>query len=164
MSESEHDSGAERRTFFRVLTHLPVKCRRVSDAEAEALERALPQRRAPDMSRVDEALATWLDRIERKLDRVLVHLGIGDPVAFCEADVQEVMDGLEAKGITTPHDHVVGGQLARILCGGDRPAGTPVTEDEVFALEREAFLHLAGTEATRARIRHMLEHGRPLRN
>ena len=78
--------------------------------------------------------------------------------------IQAVMDGLEAKGIATPHDHVVGGQLARILCGGDRAAGTPVTEDEVFALEREAFLHLAGTEATRARIRHMLEHGRPLRN
>lgn len=103
MSESEHDSGAERRTFFRVLTHLPVKCRRVSDAEAEALERALPQRRAPDMSRVDEALATWLDRIERKLDRVLVHLGIGDPVAFCEADVQEVMlSGAGMSFVTDP--------------------------------------------------------------
>jgi 3-hydroxyacyl-CoA dehydrogenase len=56
-----------------------------------------------------------------------------------------VLDRLEEKGITTPHDHVVGGQLARILCGGDRPAGTPVSEDEVFALEREAFLALAGT-------------------
>jgi 3-hydroxyacyl-CoA dehydrogenase len=78
--------------------------------------------------------------------------------------LQGVLDALQAKGITTPHDHVVGAQLARILCGGDRPAGTPVSEDEVFALEREAFLHLAGTEATRARIRHMLEHGRPLRN
>jgi len=78
--------------------------------------------------------------------------------------LQAVLDALQAKGITTPHDHVVGAQLARILCGGDRPGGTPVSEDEVFAIEREAFLHLAGTEATLARIRHMLEHGRPLRN
>jgi 3-hydroxyacyl-CoA dehydrogenase len=75
-----------------------------------------------------------------------------------------VLDRLEEKGIATPHDHIVGGQLARILCGGDRPAGTPVSEDEVFALERETFLYLAGTAATLARIRHMLDHGRPLRN
>ncbi len=78
--------------------------------------------------------------------------------------LQGVLDRLAEKGIATPHDHVVGGQLARILCGGDRPAGTPVSEEEVFAIEREAFLHLAGTEATRARIRHMLEYGKPLRN
>ena len=78
--------------------------------------------------------------------------------------IQGVLDRLEEKGIATPHDHVVGGQLARILCGGDRPAGTPVSEDEVFALERDTFLHLAGTAATLARIRHMLDHGRPLRN
>jgi 3-hydroxyacyl-CoA dehydrogenase len=78
--------------------------------------------------------------------------------------LQGVLDGLEEKGIATPHDHIVGGQLARILCGGDRPAGTPVSEDEVFALERETFLHLAGTAATLARIRHMLDHGKPLRN
>lgn len=78
--------------------------------------------------------------------------------------LEGVLDQLEVKGITTPHDHVVGGQLARILCGGDRPAGTPVSEEEVFALEREAFLHLAGTEATLARIRHMLVRGKPLRN
>lgn len=78
--------------------------------------------------------------------------------------IQKVLDGLREKGIATPHDQVVGGQLARILCGGDKAAGEPVSEAEVFALEREAFLHLAGTEATLARIRHMLEHGRPLRN
>ena len=78
--------------------------------------------------------------------------------------IRGVLGRLEDKGITTPHDHVVGGQLARILCGGDRPAGTPISEDEVFALERETFLHLAGTAATLARIRHMLDHGRPLRN
>jgi len=78
--------------------------------------------------------------------------------------LQGELDRLEEKGITTPHDHVVGAQLARILCGGDRPAGTPVSEAEVFALEREAFLYLAGTEATIARIRHMLLRGKPLRN
>ena len=87
----EEESGAERRTFFRVLTRLPVKSRAVSEREAETLARELPERRAPDFSRIDPGLAGWLDRIERKLDRVLLHLGIGDPVAFGDGDVQEVM-------------------------------------------------------------------------
>jgi 3-hydroxyacyl-CoA dehydrogenase len=75
-----------------------------------------------------------------------------------------VLDRLEAKGITTPHDHTVGAQLARVLCGGERAAGEALSEDDVFALEREAFLHLAGTPQTLARIDYMLERGRPLRN
>ncbi len=75
-----------------------------------------------------------------------------------------VLERLQEKGITTPHDHTVGAQLVRVLCGGDRAAGEPVPEDDVLALEREAFLYLAGTPATMARIDYMLEHGRPLRN
>jgi len=75
-----------------------------------------------------------------------------------------VLDRLEQKGITTPHDHTVGAQLARVLCGGERAAGEPVCEDDVLALEREAFLHLAGTPQTMARIDYLLDQGRPLRN
>jgi 3-hydroxyacyl-CoA dehydrogenase len=78
--------------------------------------------------------------------------------------LEAVLDQLKQKGGTTPHDLVVGARLARVLCGGDRGAGDPLSEDDVLALEREAFLHLAGTPATLARIEHMLEHGRPLRN
>jgi 3-hydroxyacyl-CoA dehydrogenase len=78
--------------------------------------------------------------------------------------LEAVLDRLKQKGSTTPHDLVVGAKLARVLSGGDREAGDPLSEDDVLALEREAFLHLAGTPATLARIEHMLEHGRPLRN
>ena len=39
-----------------------------------------------------------------------------------------------------------------------------MNEDEICALERKAFLTLARTEETRARIEFMLEHGSPLRN
>ncbi len=98
-------SGAERRAFFRVLTHLPVKCRAVSEREAELLARELPERRAPDVSRVEPGLAAWLDRIERKLDRVLIHLGIGDPVAFGADDVQQVM--LSGAGLSFASDQSV---------------------------------------------------------
>jgi 3-hydroxyacyl-CoA dehydrogenase len=62
------------------------------------------------------------------------------------------------------HDALVGNHLARILCGGQVPAGTWVSEQALLDLEREAFLSLCGQEKTRARIQQMLTTGKPLRN
>jgi 3-hydroxyacyl-CoA dehydrogenase len=39
-----------------------------------------------------------------------------------------------------------------------------MNEDDLFALERKAFLTLAKTEQTKSRIQHMLSYGKPLRN
>ena len=89
--ELDDDDERERRAFFRVLPRLPSQTRSVTAREAEALAVEIPERRAPDASRLDEGVAAWLDRIETKLDRILVHLGIGDPVVFGEDDVQEVL-------------------------------------------------------------------------
>ena len=75
-----------------------------------------------------------------------------------------LLQRLRAKGIATAHDEVVGTELANVLCGGKRTAGEALDEAEVHALEREAFVRLARTEATRARIEHLLATGRPLRN
>jgi 3-hydroxyacyl-CoA dehydrogenase len=41
---------------------------------------------------------------------------------------------------------------------------TPIPEDLLYDFEREAFLDLIRTDATRARIRAMLETGKPIRN
>ena len=60
------------------------------------------------------------------------------------------------------HDVVVGKALARVVCGGG--ARGTISEQGLLDLEREAFLELCGTAATRARIAHMLETGQPLRN
>jgi 3-hydroxyacyl-CoA dehydrogenase len=57
-----------------------------------------------------------------------------------------------------------GTQIARIVTGGDVDAGTVMNEDDLFALERKAFLTLAKTEQTKSRIQHMLSYGKPLRN
>ena len=78
--------------------------------------------------------------------------------------MQAMLDGLDEKGITTPHDLVVGRHLARVLCGGDRSEGEPMSEEDVCALEREAFIALCDTPATVTRIEHMLTRGKPLRN
>ena len=47
--------------------------------------------------------------------------------------------------------------------GGDGPPRT-VTEMDLIELEREACLKLLGTAETQARMTHMLETGKPLRN
>jgi 3-hydroxyacyl-CoA dehydrogenase len=67
-------------------------------------------------------------------------------------------------GKATPHDAVVSLQLAKVLSGGDTDITETVTEDELLELERDAFMTLVRNADTLARIEHMLETGKPLRN
>lgn len=61
------------------------------------------------------------------------------------------------------HDVTIGRKIAWVLCGGDGPP-REVTEQDLLDLEREALLSLLGTKETQARVTHMLETGKPLRN
>jgi 3-hydroxyacyl-CoA dehydrogenase len=74
------------------------------------------------------------------------------------------LDGFKATGKATPHDVVIGTHLAEVLSGGNTDYSIPLTEQDVLDLEREHFIELVKTKATRARIEHMLEHNKPLRN
>ncbi len=64
----------------------------------------------------------------------------------------------------TDHDAVVAGKIANILCGGKLTAPAVVSEQYLLDLAREAFLSLCGEANTQARIEHMLQTGKPLRN
>lgn len=90
------------------------------------------------------------------------------PLAMPGRDVwQEMVEWLnkaQSKGHLTPHDVTTGSQIAMIVTGGDVDAGTIMSEEDICALERRAFLSLAKTSETRARVEHMLDHGSPLRN
>ena len=55
-------------------------------------------------------------------------------------------------------------KLANVLCGGVNGHTHAVTEDEILELEREAFLSLLGEPLSQARMQHMLQHQKPLRN
>jgi 3-hydroxyacyl-CoA dehydrogenase len=79
-------------------------------------------------------------------------------------EMREWLQKAQTKGQLTPHDVTTGAQIAMIVTGGDVAAGTELTENDILALERQAFGTLAATEETRARIEFMLEHGTPLRN
>ncbi len=72
---------------------------------------------------------------------------------------------LAAKGRISAHDEVVAGALAEVLTGGPgADLSAPAGEDGILALERAAFMRLVKTDATLARMEHMLETGKPLRN
>jgi 3-hydroxyacyl-CoA dehydrogenase len=80
------------------------------------------------------------------------------------AEMIEWLQSTLEKGQLTPHDVTTGAQIAMIVTGGDVDAGAELTENDLLALERKAFVALGKTDETRARIEFMLEHGSPLRN
>ncbi len=71
---------------------------------------------------------------------------------------------LRKSGKATPYDVVVSGHLASVLSGGETDWTEKRTEDDLLALERREFVQLLRKEGTMARIEHMLDNGKPLRN
>ncbi len=67
-------------------------------------------------------------------------------------------------GFITDHDALIGGKIAHVLCGGNVPADSLVSEQYLLDLERECFVSLCGEAKTRERIAHMLKTRKPLRN
>ena len=78
--------------------------------------------------------------------------------------LEQQIEGLLLTRKISEHDAVIGRHLARVLTGGDCSPVTPVTEQYVLDLEREAFLSLCGTEKTQDRIQSLLMTGKILRN
>ncbi len=71
---------------------------------------------------------------------------------------------MQAGKMISDHDYQVALAAATALCGGDVDAGTLVTEDWIIQVERQQFMALLKTPQTQARIQHMLETGKALRN
>jgi 3-hydroxyacyl-CoA dehydrogenase len=64
----------------------------------------------------------------------------------------------------TEHEVKVATKIAEVLCGGALTPGTPVSEQYLLDLEREAFKSLCGEPKTQERIQFTLKTGKPLRN
>src|SRR5437868_11087021 len=62
------------------------------------------------------------------------------------------------------HEVKIGNKVAEVLCGGAVSPGTPVSEQYVLDLEREAFKSLCGERKTQERIQFTLKTGKTLRN
>jgi 3-hydroxyacyl-CoA dehydrogenase len=62
------------------------------------------------------------------------------------------------------HEVKIGTKVAEVLCGGNVTPGTPVSEQYILDLEREAFKSLCGEKKTQERIQYTLKTGKTLRN
>jgi 3-hydroxyacyl-CoA dehydrogenase len=62
------------------------------------------------------------------------------------------------------HEVKIGAKVAEVLCGGAVSPGTPVSEQYLLDLEREAFKSLCGERKTQERIQYTLKTGKTLRN
>ncbi|KTD36363.1 3-hydroxyacyl CoA dehydrogenase oxidoreductase protein [Legionella nautarum] len=67
-------------------------------------------------------------------------------------------------GFISQHDYYLANQIARVICGGEVYQGELVDEKWMLHLEKEAFMTLAANPLSQARIAHLLETGKPLRN
>jgi 3-hydroxyacyl-CoA dehydrogenase len=67
-------------------------------------------------------------------------------------------------GSISEHEQKMGTKIAEVLCGGNVTPGSPVSEQYVLDLEREAFKSLCGEKKTQERIQFTLKTGKTLRN
>jgi len=86
------------------------------------------------------------------------------PGGTAKVALNMALDGFKAVGKATPHDVVVCKILANVLSGGDTDMSDELTEQHILDLEFEGFMELVKTKGTIARIEHMLDTGKPLRN
>lgn len=80
------------------------------------------------------------------------------------ASLKSQLWNMQQGGFVTEYERYLGETIADVICGGDVPAGTLISENYLLELEREAFLKLCGEKKTAQRIEHMLRKRKPLRN
>jgi 3-hydroxyacyl-CoA dehydrogenase len=80
------------------------------------------------------------------------------------ATLQMMIGTLVEAGQASEHDAKIATKLAEVLCGGVGGSGREVTEEEMLALECEAFVSLAGEAKSQERMQYMLVNNKPLRN
>jgi 3-hydroxyacyl-CoA dehydrogenase len=90
--------------------------------------------------------------------------GLKAPGRSVAASLASQLWNMRMGGFITEYEEQLGKTIAGGIAGGDVPAGTLVSEQDLLDLEREAFLRLCGERKTAERIQHMLKKGKPLRN
>lgn len=80
------------------------------------------------------------------------------------ANLEMMLVNMHAGRMISDHDYRVAKAAATALCGGDIEAGSRVDEAWLITIERAEFMTLLKTAETQARIQHMLDTGKPLRN
>lgn len=90
--------------------------------------------------------------------------GLQAPGRSVSAAIKAQLWNMRTGGFISEYDEFLGQTIARVITGGDVPAGTVVTEEYLLDIEREAFVSLCGEKKTLERVEHMLRTGKALRN
>jgi 3-hydroxyacyl-CoA dehydrogenase len=80
------------------------------------------------------------------------------------ATFEMMLLNMKEGGMISAHDYRVAKAAATALCGGEIESGSQVDEEWLLTVERRLFVELLKTPETQARIQHMLDTGKPLRN
>ena len=86
------------------------------------------------------------------------------PGAVVRDKMHEILENLYKEKKILDHGLEVGKQLAFVLSGGNTTMDTELSEDDLYALELDAFMNLIQMPKTQERIKHTLETGKPLVN
>ncbi len=125
--------------------------------------------------RSGDSISMDLDRLiadaKQKVLALAVNYRPGKPLGNIPAPGRSIAASIKASlwnmqmgGFVTAYEQEIGGIIADVICGGDVPTGTLISEDYLLQLERQAFLKLCGNKKTAERIQSMLKTGKPLRN
>ncbi len=76
----------------------------------------------------------------------------------------EILENLYKEKKILDHGMEVGKQLAFVLSGGNTSIDNELSEEDLYTLEREAFMNLIQMPKTQERIKHTLKTGKPLVN
>ncbi len=109
-----------------------------------------------------DAKAKALSMVEGYTPPQPVEINLPGPSA--RVAMEMAVDGFAKLGRVTPHDLVVADALMEVLSGGDTDVTEPLSEADLLALELKQFMRLARHPDSLARMEHMLETGKPLRN
>ncbi len=80
------------------------------------------------------------------------------------ATLEMMLVNMKEGGMISAHDYKVAKFAAIALCGGEIETGSLVDEEWLITVERRLFVELLKDPMTQARIKHMLDTGKPLRN
>ncbi len=80
------------------------------------------------------------------------------------ATFEMMLVNMKEGGMISAHDYLVARSAAVALCGGEVETGSLVDEEWLITVERQLFVELLKNPLTQARIKHMLDTGKPLRN
>ena len=81
-----------------------------------------------------------------------------------KVEMMKVLEKLYNDKVILDHGMEVGKELANVLSGGDTTIDKPLSEEDLFKLELDAFMKLIETKETQQRIKHTLATGKPLIN